>query len=246
MSFSLGCFVSLGMTPELLVVVLVRVALRTVLACSFRLLCYLRVENGALVVLVEVLPEPVCVASTICCVLSVGHLFGLRSDDVFPERLLALWVEVLPKLPCVVFVCRCSLSVEMSCRCCRSDCPCYSLFGRVSRGVVPLAVCLAVVLARLSSCSFRVFPAALVGLHVSPGSGGWLCFSRLWAMPDGGLVSAMGVWLVVLLWKCQSRLVVFPCLWKRLVVRVSFPCFPLVARGGGAGKAVDAVVFTLW
>ncbi|MQL81866.1 hypothetical protein Taro_014332 [Colocasia esculenta] len=32
------------------------------------------------------------------------------------ERLLALWVEVLPKLPCVVFACRCSLSVEMSCR----------------------------------------------------------------------------------------------------------------------------------
>ncbi|MQL68904.1 hypothetical protein Taro_001171 [Colocasia esculenta] len=33
----------------------------------------------------------------------------------------------------------------------------------------------------------------------------------LWALPDGSLVSAMGVWLVVLLWKCQSRLVVSPC-----------------------------------
>ncbi|MQM21966.1 hypothetical protein Taro_055013 [Colocasia esculenta] len=31
------------------------------------------------------------------------------------------------------------------------------------------------------------------------------------------LVSVMGVWLVVLLWKCQSHLVVFPCVWKRLV-----------------------------
>ncbi|MQL96828.1 hypothetical protein Taro_029509 [Colocasia esculenta] len=68
----------------------------------------------------------------------------------------------------------------------------------------------------------------------------------LWALPDGGLVSAMVVWLVVLLWKCQSRLVVFPCVWKRLVVRVSFPCFPLVAQGGGAGRAVGAVFFALW
>ncbi|MQL88811.1 hypothetical protein Taro_021377 [Colocasia esculenta] len=32
----------------------------------------------------------------------------------------------------------------------------------------------------------------------------------LWALPDGSLVSSMGVWLVVLLWKCQSHLAVFP------------------------------------
>ncbi|MQL80607.1 hypothetical protein Taro_013062, partial [Colocasia esculenta] len=31
------------------------------------------------------------------------------------------------------------------------------------------------------------------------------------------LVSAMGVWLVVLLWKCQSHVVVSPCVWKRLI-----------------------------
>ncbi|MQM06270.1 hypothetical protein Taro_039092 [Colocasia esculenta] len=67
----------------------------------------------------------------------------------------------------------------------------------------------------------------------------------LWALPDGGLVSAMGVWLVVLLWKCQSRLVVFPWVWKRLIVRVSFPCFPLVARGGGAGRAVGTMSRTV-
>ncbi|MQL89076.1 hypothetical protein Taro_021646, partial [Colocasia esculenta] len=57
-------------------------------------------QNGALVVLVEVLPEPVCVASTVCCVLSVGHLFGLCFGDVFPEWLLALSVDVLPKMLC--------------------------------------------------------------------------------------------------------------------------------------------------
>ncbi|MQM03318.1 hypothetical protein Taro_036097 [Colocasia esculenta] len=67
----------------------------------------------------------------------------------------------------------------------------------------------------------------------------------LWALPNGGLVSAMGVWLVVLLWKCQSHLVVFPCVWKIFVVRVSFPCLPLVARGGGAGRAVGAVSCTV-
>ncbi|MQM22009.1 hypothetical protein Taro_055056 [Colocasia esculenta] len=74
-----------------------------------------------------------------------------------------------------------------------------------------------------------------------------VCFvsCALWALPDGSLVSAMGVWLVVLLWKCQSRLVVSPCVWKRLVVRVSFPYFSLVAWGGGAGRAVGAVFFAL-
>ncbi|MQL90316.1 hypothetical protein Taro_022906 [Colocasia esculenta] len=56
----------------------------------------------------------------------------------------------------------------------------------------------------------------------------------LWALLDGSLVSAMGVWLVVLLWKCQSRLVVSPCMWKRLVMRVLLPCFPLVAPGDDA------------
>ncbi|MQM10166.1 hypothetical protein Taro_043046 [Colocasia esculenta] len=113
--------------------------------------------------------------------------------------------------------------------------------GIFGQGAVPLTMYLAVVLSRLSSCPFLSFPAALVGLCVSPWSGGWLCFRTLWTLPDGGLVSTMGVWLVVLMWKCQSRFVVFPYVWKRLIVRVSFPCFPLVARGGGAGRAVGAV-----
>ncbi|MQM12369.1 hypothetical protein Taro_045286 [Colocasia esculenta] len=91
----------------------------------------------------------------------------------------------------------------------------------------------------------RVFLAVLVGLRVTPRSGGCFVSRALRALPDGGLVSAMGVWLVVLLWKCQSRLVVFPCVWKRLVVRVSFPCFSLVARGGGAHRAAGAVSRTV-
>ncbi|MQL84525.1 hypothetical protein Taro_017034 [Colocasia esculenta] len=72
----------------------------------------------------------------------------------------------------------------------------------------------------------------------------------LWALPDGSLVSAMGVWLVVLLWKCQSRLVVSPCVWKRLVVRVLLPCFLLVARGDDAPLwccvAKMRIVATFW
>ncbi|MQM07057.1 hypothetical protein Taro_039891 [Colocasia esculenta] len=172
------------------------------------------------------LVSAVCIASTICYVLSVGRvfgrLFGLRSGDVFPERLLAFWVEVLPKLPCIVFVCHCSLSVEMSCRRFRMDCPCDSL-PRCCRSRCGASD-------RLRWWDFVCPQDQEVGF-----------VSRtLWALPDGGLVSAMGVWLVVL-WKCQSRLVVFLYVWKRLVVRVFFPFFPLVARGGGAGKAVGAV-----
>ncbi|MQM16860.1 hypothetical protein Taro_049820 [Colocasia esculenta] len=178
-------------------VVLVRVALRT---------------NGALVVLVEDLPEPVVwlPLAVVFSLLAVcfGCLFGLRSGDVFPERLLELWVEVLPKLPCVCF-------------------------GRV----VPLAVCLAVVLA--------------------------------------SLVSAGGVWLVVLLWKCQFHFVVSPCMWKRLVwcihmafdavsrtvvtfaAKGSVPCLclealivvwrmALSACGGFAAGVACSALFGLW
>ncbi|MQM16284.1 hypothetical protein Taro_049240, partial [Colocasia esculenta] len=72
----------------------------------------------------------------------------------------------------------------------------------------------------------------------------------LWALPDGSLVSAMGVWLVVLLWKCQSCLVVSPSVWKRLIVRVLLPCFLLVARGDDAPLwccvAKVRIVATFW
>ncbi|MQM05408.1 hypothetical protein Taro_038218 [Colocasia esculenta] len=51
-------------------------------------------QNGALVVLVEVLPEPVVLLllAAVFSLLAVcfGRLFGLRSGDVFLERLLAL------------------------------------------------------------------------------------------------------------------------------------------------------------
>ncbi|MQL87852.1 hypothetical protein Taro_020401 [Colocasia esculenta] len=68
-------------------------------------------QNGALVVLVEVLPEPVVLLPLSAVFSLLAVCLGLRSGDVFPERLLALWVEVLPKMPCVCFGCRCSLSL---------------------------------------------------------------------------------------------------------------------------------------
>ncbi|MQL94509.1 hypothetical protein Taro_027167, partial [Colocasia esculenta] len=137
--------------PELFVVVLVSVVWLVTVALPSRLRCIAWLscvlvrfprtigccpgENDTLVVLVEVLPEPVCVASAVYCVLSVSRLLGLRP-------------------------------------------------GVAGQGVVSLTVYLAVVLASRE-----------VGF-----------VSRtLWALPDGGLVSSMGVWLVVLLWKCQSR-----------------------------------------
>ncbi|MQL83567.1 hypothetical protein Taro_016070, partial [Colocasia esculenta] len=92
-------------------------------------LCWLVVNSS------EVLPEFFSIGSggglfrayfASCCATSG---LRLRSGDVFPEWLLALWVEVLPKLPCGREV------------------------GFVSRA--------------------------------------------LWVLPDGSLVSAMGVWLIV-------------------------------------------------
>ncbi|MQM23455.1 hypothetical protein Taro_056519 [Colocasia esculenta] len=196
-------------------------------------------KNDALVVLVEVLLEPVCVASTVCYVLFVGRvfgrLFGLRSGDVFPERLLVLWVEVLPKLPCVVFVCRCSLSVEMNCRRCRLDCLCDSLFGRCRSRCCALGHVSGRGAGQVVFLSIFEFSQLCWWDFVCPhGRKVGFVSCALWTLPDGSLVSAMGVWLVVLLWKCQSHLVISPCVWKRLIVRVLLPCFPLVARGGGA------------
>ncbi|MQM23609.1 hypothetical protein Taro_056676 [Colocasia esculenta] len=88
--------------------------------------------SGALVVLMEVLPGPACVASAAllaavfslmeCYVFVSGHrcvalwfevccLVGLRSGEVLPGRLLALLVEVLLKAASCCFRCCCSLSL---------------------------------------------------------------------------------------------------------------------------------------
>ncbi|MQM23242.1 hypothetical protein Taro_056305 [Colocasia esculenta] len=80
------------------------VPLRSVLACFFQLLCYLRVENGALVVLVEVLPEPVILLPLSAVFLSIGRLFELPSGDVFQIGSWHFWWRFSPKLLRVVLV----------------------------------------------------------------------------------------------------------------------------------------------
>ncbi|MQL69934.1 hypothetical protein Taro_002246 [Colocasia esculenta] len=193
--------------PELLAVVLVRVALKT---------------NDALVVLVELLPEPVVLLllAAVFSLLAVcfGCLFRLRFGDVFQERLLALWVEVLPCLV-LFWLSLLSLCVEMSCRCCRLDCPYYSLPGRCRSRCRALGRVSGRGAGQVVFLFVFKFPRLRWWDFMCPQ--GWeVCFvsCALHALPNGSLVNAMGVWLFVLLW-------------KRLVVRVSFLCFPLVAWG---------------
>ncbi|MQL97264.1 hypothetical protein Taro_029952, partial [Colocasia esculenta] len=94
---------------------------------------------------------------------------------------------------------------------------CFVLF---CHGVVRLAVRLAVALVSSPCCSFLSFLAALVGLRVPVAR--MVCFvSRaLRALPDGGLVSVVGVWMVVLLMEVVAMLhcgIALP--------RVGAPCF---------------------
>ncbi|MQL93375.1 hypothetical protein Taro_026018 [Colocasia esculenta] len=136
---------------------------------------------------------------------------GSSGGEVFPRTVLWSFL-VVAALPSVL-----SLFGR-----CRSR---YCALGRVSgRGAGQVVLLFVFKFSRLCWWDF-----------VCP-QGREVCFiSRaLCALPDGSLVSAVGVWLFVLIWMCRSCLAVFPCVWKRLVVRVSFPYFPLVARGDDA------------
>ncbi|MQL86861.1 hypothetical protein Taro_019390, partial [Colocasia esculenta] len=110
------------------------------------------VFNGALVVLVEVIPGPACIASAVL----LAAVFSLMVRVVWPFGLCVL-VKVLPRIaPCHVWW-RTALSA----------------FGEGSPQSCPvsrcgaLTVCLAVVLARLSSCSFFEFLDCADGTSLS-------------------------------------------------------------------------------
>ncbi|MQM11519.1 hypothetical protein Taro_044426, partial [Colocasia esculenta] len=156
-------------------------------------------QDHPLSILVEVLPKSARCSFRATVVLplwfEVCRLVGLRSGEVLPGRLLAFLVEVLPKAASCCFGRRCSLFVEMSCRCCQLDCLCYSLLGRCRSRCC--------VLGRVSGCY-------------------------------SDLVSVVGVWLAVLLVEASALHCGFPYhAWKRLVaMRVFFLYFPLVAPGG--------------
>ncbi|MQM14642.1 hypothetical protein Taro_047576 [Colocasia esculenta] len=150
-----------GGFPELFVVVLVSVSLRTVSRSFLLLLCSSEFEvcgwfgwcilegfsqSGALVVLVEVLPRPACVASTVL----LAAVFSLMVRVVWSFGLCIL-VNVLPRIalcrfwwrffPGVLHVyfgpplcCSCGLKcavwlgrILMSCRCCLCPWPCVWL-----------------------------------------------------------------------------------------------------------------------
>ncbi|MQM11161.1 hypothetical protein Taro_044065, partial [Colocasia esculenta] len=116
------------------------------------------------------------------------------SGDVFPERLLALWVEVLPKLP--------------------------FFLGFVGQAVVPLAVCLAVVLARIGRLA---------------------SFSRtLRALLDGGLVVVTygAVSCCAASSQCVSPLVPQLC----LEALVAVWCVALSAYGGRSSASCCALL----
>ncbi|MQM17873.1 hypothetical protein Taro_050854 [Colocasia esculenta] len=87
-----------------------------------------------LLILAEVLPRSARCSFWATVVLplwfEVCRLVGLRSGRVLPGRLLALLVEVLHRAAlCLFWSSLLFLSVEMSCRCCQSDCLCDSLLG---------------------------------------------------------------------------------------------------------------------
>ncbi|MQL79674.1 hypothetical protein Taro_012116 [Colocasia esculenta] len=122
----------------------------------------------------------------------------------------------------------------MSCRCCRVDCLCYSLLGRCQSRHCALGCASSCCVGQLASLFISEFLGCAGGTSCVP-MARMVCFvSRtLRALPDGGLVSAVGVWLTVLLVEASVLRWGFPsCMLKRLVICVSFLCFPLVARGG--------------
>ncbi|MQM20699.1 hypothetical protein Taro_053724, partial [Colocasia esculenta] len=101
------------------------------------------------------------------------------------DRPLSLLAEVLPRsAPCLF---RATVVLPLWFEVCRLvglHSVCLGIFGQ---GVVPLAMRLAVVLARLPWCSFPSFSIAPVGLCVSP----WL---GLFVFPVPGVLSQMVVW----------------------------------------------------
>ncbi|MQM06830.1 hypothetical protein Taro_039660, partial [Colocasia esculenta] len=187
------------------------------LCCLVIGLCIL-VKDRPLSLLVEFLPRSALCLFRATVVLplwfEVCHLVGLHSGEVLSGRLLALLVEVLPKATSCCFGRRCSLFVKKSCHCFRLDCLCYSVLGRCQ------SRCCALGLSRLCCWDF-VCPRDRVVCFI---------FRALRALADGGLVSAVGVWLAVLLMKVPVLHCGFASrTWKRLVVCVSFLYFPLVA-----------------
>ncbi|MQL70719.1 hypothetical protein Taro_003037 [Colocasia esculenta] len=151
--------------------------------------------NETLVVLVEVLPEQVVLLllSSVFSLLAMrfGHLVGLCSGDGSKNGSWRFGRRFFPS--CFVFV------LVVAALSHRGD----------ELSLLPVGLS---VLQSASALSVEVWcPCRGAGQVVFQ-----FIFKFSWLHC---LVSAMGVWLVVLLWKCQSRLVVSLGVWKRLIHR---------------------------
>ncbi|MQL80438.1 hypothetical protein Taro_012873 [Colocasia esculenta] len=142
---------------------------------------------------------------------SEGVVFGLTRFLmlwlVLPGFSLLALVEVRFPQSCVVIVSGCcgvALWVEVH----RLAAVFWWCFPELFVVVLLVAIALPSRLRTVLAC----FCQLLCYLRVEDREVGFIS-RTLWALPDGGLVSAMGVWLVVLLWKCHSRL-----LWRVLLV----------------------------
>ncbi|MQL89794.1 hypothetical protein Taro_022382 [Colocasia esculenta] len=188
-------------------------------------------QNGALVVLVEVLSGPACISSTVLLAavfpLMVRVLWSLgvvhSGEGSSQDRPLSFLVEVLPRAGSHCFGCLCSLPVEMSNRRCRLDCLCYSLLGRFRSSRCALS--------RASGCCV----GQLVSLFVSKFSRPcwWtLCVPRVRvrALPDGGLVSVVGARLAVLPVEASVPHCGLPLARGKDSLCVFFLCFSLPIR----------------
>ncbi|MQL84977.1 hypothetical protein Taro_017503 [Colocasia esculenta] len=202
MSFSLGCSV---VSAGALLVRLVR-------SSSFS-------WNGALVVLVEVLPGPACVASAVL----LAAVFSLMVCVLWSWGLCIL-VKVLPRIALCRFWWRFSpkllrvISVVAALSLCRDELSLLpvGLFALQSAWALPVKASCAwpcIWLLRWPAClvvRFQVFSAVLADFVCPRGSGGLLCSCTRRALADGGLVSVVVLGWLCFVWKCQSHVVVLP------------------------------------
>ncbi|MQL97334.1 hypothetical protein Taro_030025 [Colocasia esculenta] len=186
-------------------------------------------QNDALVVLVEVLPGPACVASTVL----LATVFSLMVCVLWSWGLCIL-VKVLPRIA----LCRFWQRFFPGVLCVRSPQSCFVLFWlsllslslcEDELSLFPVGVSLlqsswalsvkvlcpwpCVWLLHWPAClvvRFQVFSAVLTDFVCPCGLGGLLCSCAQRALADGGLVSVVVLDWLCFIWKCQSRVVVLP------------------------------------
>ncbi|MQL83590.1 hypothetical protein Taro_016085 [Colocasia esculenta] len=148
------------------------------------------VLNGALVVLLEVLPGPACVASAVLLAAVFSLMLGCILVRFSQDGSWRFWWRFSPELLRVISV--------------------------VSAWALPVKASYAwpcIWLLRWPAClviRFQVFSAVLADFVYPRGPGGLLCSCTRCALADSGLVSVVVLDWLCFVWKCQSRVVVLP------------------------------------